>query len=114
MNIEEFNNPFRNLSQQEIDLFLMRNGFSRWRQLESGEYIGLRSLMFTWAVCMDIRIDQVFSYRWCFKDKDEAIYFFDTAKEIDEVPSLRTSLKGHRYIDKPLLVEKDELGFDKW
>lgn len=105
---------FPGMTKEEIDQYLRENQFMMWRQLESGEYIGILPLMFTFSVCMQIERISPYAYRWCFQDFAEALHFYETAKEFDEVPTVRTSLKGHRYRHAPLLIEKDERGFDKW
>lgn len=104
----------QNMTTEEMRDFLLQNNFMRVRQLEDGSWIGTMKLMFTTSVCMDIDELSPFRYRWCFADPEEANHFFDTAVDFDEVPTRRTSLKGHRYRGEPLLREKDEFGFDKW
>lgn len=106
---------FEDWTNDEVHAFLLENNFTAFRQLETGEWIGVMRLMFTMSVCMDITPLSPYAYRWCFADAQEAILFFAEAKEFDEVPSVRTSLKGHRYGGRePLLVEHDERGFPKW
>lgn len=105
---------FENWTNKEIDDFLVENRFIAWRKLETGEVIGILELMFTTSVCMDVTPITPYAYRWCFEDRHEAVAFFEMAKEFDEVPKHRASLKGHRYQNKPLLVENDERGFPKW
>lgn len=96
------------------EYLLTQCDFMKVRQLADGSWIGVMRLMFTYSVCMDIDEVTPFRYRWCFQDKAEADYFFETAVDFDEVPTRRVSLKGHRYRGEPLLREKDEHGFDKW
>lgn len=105
---------FDDWTDKEIDDYLKLNGFKVWRKLETGEVIGILELMFTTSVCMDVTPITPYAYRWCFADSREADIFFSTAVEFDEVPKIRTSLKGHRYTKAPLLVENDERGFPKW
>lgn len=105
---------FEEWTDEEVDKFLTENTFTAWRRLETGEVIGILKLMFTTSVCMDVTPINPYAYRWCFEDPREAVVFFSTAKEFDEVPTHRNSLKGHRYRTKPLLVENDERGFPKW
>lgn len=105
---------FEGMSQAQIDEFLRSNLFIAWRQLPGGEWIGLYPLAFTMSVCMDITKHQAYAYRWCFEDPAEAIYFYENAKEYDEIPTRRESLKGHRYGRTPKLLEFDELGFARW
>jgi hypothetical protein len=105
---------FDEWSKEEVSSFLTENQFIVFRQLETGEWIGLMRLAFTMSVCMDITPMSPFAYRWCFADTKEALFFYENAKEFDEVPTLRATLKGHRYTKAPLLIEYDELGFQKW
>lgn len=64
---------------------------------------------------MDITPTSPYAYRWCFADPVEASRFYETAVEYDEIPTVRTSLKGHRYgSNSPRLIEYDKLGFPKW
>lgn len=108
---------FEGWTKEEVESFMLSNGFITYRQLETGEWIGILPLMFTTSVCMDVTPISAFAYRWCFADAQEAIEFFKSAVEYDEIPApeKRTSLKGHRYGRKgPLLVEYDERGFAKW
>lgn len=109
-----FHDAFEGMTKQEIDEFFQLNQFQAWRQLETGEWIGLYRLTFTLSVCMDVTPYSSYAYRWCFEDHNEAAIFFAQAVEYDEVPTQRNSLKGHRYRTAPLLIEKNELGFDKW
>lgn len=106
---------FDSWTQEEVHAFLLENRFTSFRQLPTGEWIGMLRLMFSMSVCMDITPLSPYTYRWCFADAQEATHFFETAKEFDEVPQIRTSLKGHRYGGRsPLLTENDERGFPKW
>ncbi|HAT1642304.1 TPA: hypothetical protein I8Y18_003466 [Raoultella ornithinolytica] len=105
---------FAGKTDTEVEEFLLSQGFTRVRKIKDGSWIGILPLAFTTSVCMDIEDITPFRYRWCFSDPDEAKYLFDTAKEFDEIPVKRDSLKGHRYRGEPLLREKDEFGFDKW
>ncbi|HGH5398728.1 TPA: hypothetical protein ACJI3N_005332 [Raoultella planticola] len=106
--------PFSEKTDREIESILLDHGFKIVRKIQDGSWIGILPLAFTTSVCMDIDEFTPFRYRWCFADPAEATYLFDTATEFDEVPVKRDSLKGHRYRSKPLLREKDELGFYKW
>ena len=47
-----------------------------------------------------------FRYRWCFEDSKEALYLLQTMTDVDEVPTKRNGLKGHRYFGRPLHVER--------
>ncbi|WP_446914460.1 hypothetical protein, partial [Klebsiella pneumoniae] len=102
------------MDKNEMRNFLLQQGFLRVRQLADDSWIGVLRLAFTTSVCMDIDEVTPFRYRWCFADPAEAIHFFETAVDYDEVPTKRDSLKGHRYVGEPLLREKDEFGYDKW
>ncbi len=107
---------FDDWTEEEVHAFLRENTFVAFRQLPSGEWIGILPLLFTTSVCMDITPISSYSYRWCFEDPMEALDFYTNAQEYDEVPApeKRKSLKGHRYARKPLLIENDERGFPKW
>lgn len=105
---------FNDWTDEEVQNFLIQNEFTCFRKLNTGEWIGILPLMFTYSVCMDITPLRTFTYRWCFALHSEAQFFFRNAKEFDEVPSERSSLKGHRYITSPLYLEYDELGYPKW
>lgn len=105
---------FDHLSDKEVIAFLKENRFSHMRKLPGGEWCALMRLAYTWSVCMDITPYTAFRYRWCFEDIGEALYFLSTAEDYDEVPTLKETLKGHRYRDAPLYREQDALGFEKW
>lgn len=107
---------FDDWTDEEVQEFLTENNFIAFRKLETGEWIGLFPLAFTLSVCMDITPTNPYAYRWCFHDPKEATLFFATAKEYDEVPTERKSLKGHRWAKPtgPLIVEYDEQGFPRW
>ncbi|WP_151708839.1 hypothetical protein [Acinetobacter brisouii] len=105
----------RGMSDDEVRSYLLNEcDFMEVRKLEDGAWIGLLKLAFTLSVCMDIGPITPFAYRWCFKDPREARLFFSTAQAFDDIPAVRTSLKGHRYISEPRIVEYDELGLPKW
>lgn len=104
----------QDLTPEQVAAFLKEQHFTHHRQLEDGSWIGVHRLITTWAVFMDIDLVTTFRYRWCFRDPAEALYFFETAKDFDEIPEVRNSLVGHRYVTAPLLVEYDELGYKKW
>lgn len=109
------NVQFRGMSDEQVEKYLINEcNFIKVRKLQTGEWIGIFKLIFTTSVCMDIDYFTPYAYRWCFEDKEEAELFFENAKEYDEIPKKRDSLKGHRYNSKPLLIEYDELGFKKW
>lgn len=116
MVIDMSNLQFRGMTDEQVEKYLIDDcDFIKVRKLESGEWIGILKLIFTTSVCMDIDYITPYVYRWCFEDKEEAELFFETAKEYDEIPIKRESLKGHRYNkDNPLLIEYDSLGFKKW
>lgn len=105
---------FNTWTDAEAQEFFAANGFICARKLDSGDWVGIYPLLFTTSVCTGITPQRSYTYRWCFEDANEAARFFLIIQEYDDVPTERTSLKGHRYLDKPLLIEKDELGFDRW
>lgn len=102
-------------SSKDADLlaFLEQEGFINAKKLD-GEWVAIMPLAFTVSVCCGIEQYTAYKYRWCFEDPQEAFYFLDNMKNFDDIPEKRTSLKGHRYIDKPLYMEKDAMGFNKW
>lgn len=101
-------------SDEEIEQFLLKEGYLACRKLDDGEWIALLPLAFTLSVCCGPDFINAYQYRWCFKDHEEAVHFFKTCKEVDEIPTRRESLKGHRYARAPLLVEYDEFGHARW
>ena len=105
---------FDDWSDQDLNQFMQENGFLAWRRLATGEVVALLKLMFTLSVCCDVTPSRVFQYRWCFEDPSEAMHFYSNIQEFDEIPTIRSSLKGHRYLSKPLLVEYDQFGYAKW
>lgn len=105
---------FTGWSDSEIDHFLRSNGFTHWTRLNDGEVIGILGLLFTTSVCMGVTPQSTYKYRWCFEDPKEAHLFFSTAEDYDDIPTERSSLRGHRYITSPLLIEYDQLGLPKW
>lgn len=107
---------FVDVPEEEIRAFLTQSGFIDFRQLEDGTVIGLLPLMYTLSVCCDVTPTTAYHYRWCFEDREEAVYFFQSVKKFNEVPTRRKSLKGHRFPRRsgPLLEENDENGFPKW
>jgi len=107
--------PFFSDSDEEIEAFLKEQSFIAVRKLDDGTWIGMLQLMFTMSVCVGITATQTHTHRWCFGDPIEASIFFGTIEHPRQIPEKRESLKGHRYPSgDPLLIEKDELGFDKW
>lgn len=110
------NIEFSGMTDDEVSQWLIGQGYhpNSFRKLDDGEWILLHQLAYTLSVCCGVGKSIVFKYRWCFKDPSEAIEFFKTCENFDDIPKKRDSLKGHRYLDKPLLVEHDELGYPKW
>lgn len=108
------NPSFPNMSDEEVADFLSSQGCQDFRKLPDGEWIALMPLAFTLSICCAPDECSAFKYRWCFEDPAEAHYFFENCQEFDEIPVRRTSLKGHRYLDKPLYVEYDQFGHAKW
>ena len=88
--------------------------FSRVRKLEDGSFVGCMKLTYTMSVCCDISPTTPYAYRWCFKDPEEAFYFYDNIKEFDEIPERRQTLQGHRYTRESRLAATDNLGFKRW
>lgn len=109
-------NSFEGWKDDAVLTFLRASGIYNARKLPEGDWIGLHNLLFTTSVCMGVTPQAMFTYRWCFEDPQEAKAFLNSATAVDDIPhpEKRTSLRGHRYLDKPLLIEKDERGFDKW
>lgn len=109
---------FDSMTDEEVIAWLIENeaikSADEARKLPDGEWIILHQLTFTLSVCCGITKDTMFKYRWCFKDRAEAIEFFNTCENYDDIPAKRTSLVGHRYLTKPRLVEYDDLGYRKW
>lgn len=91
------------MEQQLLDI----GGYTEVRQLEEGDWVGILPLIFTTSVCCGIDLYSPFKYRWCFEDKKEAMLFYNSMVEFDEIPVHRTSLKGHRFTTKPLLELDD-------
>lgn len=124
-NTGDFNSPiianvqskgFRNSTDTEIESFLHAQGFTACRKLDDGDWVGILKLATTWSVCNGINALAPFMYRWCFRDIDEAINFYNIVEEVDDVPEEgnRKSLVGHRWATKALLHMNDEKGFPKW
>lgn len=109
---------FPNMTDEEVISYLIEHCYPvkehELRKLPDGEWIMLYRLAFTWSVCCGVGMHSMFKYRWCFEDKAEAEHFFNTCQNYDDIPVKRNSLKGHRYLDKPLYMEYDELGYEKW
>lgn len=113
---QQTTNPgFKNWSDEQVEQYLLNQGFLACRKLKDGDWIGVMPLMFTTSVCCGMAYISAFQYRWCFQDPNEAWLFFNTCSEVDEVPEHRSSLRGHRYPSSgPLHMEYDELGLKKW
>lgn len=107
---------FANKTDEEVEQFLLSQGFMQVRKLEDGEWIGLLQLAFTLSVCMGIEDITPFKYRWCFANPLHAFKFFNLAEDYDEIPceEYQQSLKGHRHQSKALLILNDENGFPRW
>lgn len=102
------------MSDDEIIAYLEDLGYEHIRKLEDGEWVLIMPLLFTVSVCCGVGKTTSYKYRWCFKDPKEARYFFKNCKTYDEIPTKRSSLKGHRYFDEPRLIEYDKNGFPLW
>lgn len=105
---------FNTWTDAEAQEFFAANGFICARKLDSGDWVGIYPLLFTTSVCTGITPQRSYTYRWCFEDPKEAHLFFSTAEDYDDIPTERSSLRGHRYITSPLLIEYDQLGLPKW
>lgn len=105
---------FEDWPEEKVLAFMKENHFQLPRKLAGGEWCALLRLAFTWSICTDVTPYTPFKYRWCFEDKDEALYFLKTMEDYDEVPVRKTSLRGHRYKTAPLYREQDQFGYDKW
>lgn len=110
------NHEFNGMTDDEVSQWLQSHGYSpsHFRKLDDGEWILLHQLAFTLSVCCGVGKINMFKYRWCFADENEALEFFNTCQNYDDIPAKRESLKGHRYLTKPRIVEYDEYGFEKW
>lgn len=74
------------------------------RKLEDGTWIGLHELMFKRSICVGLGYNQIYQYRWCFKDRARAEIEADKFKKIDDIPELG-SFVAHRTATKPLVVK---------
>lgn len=108
------NDGLQSADDKDMMAFLSKEGFINPKKLDDGEWVAIMQLAFTVSVCCGIERLTAYKYRWCFKDPQEAFYFLENIKDFDEVPTRRASLKGHRYMDNPLYIEKDSRGFNKW
>ena len=92
------------------------NHMITFRRLEDRSVVGVVLLTTTISICTGIDPINLFQYRWCFRDADEAKFFYQNIKELDEVPHVdhRKSLVGHRYTTAPLLMEYCKFGTPKW
>lgn len=113
---ERIYDTFDGRDENWIADFLTANGFIKFKKIEDGTWVGMLKLAFTMSICTDITPVTAFRYRWCFQDPQEAELFFNSIKEYDEVPTVKTSLVGHRYSPAtgPLYVENDAIGIPKW
>lgn len=100
------------------DYLIGLNNMLAFRRLEDNSVVDVALLMTTISICTGVEPLSPFKYRWCFRDAEEAKYFYQNVKEFDEIPSLehRKSLVGHRYHQEtgPLLKEYDQLGIPRW
>lgn len=103
-------------NHEEALAFLQDNHMTHIKVLDDGSYCGIYPLAFTWAVCTDVGPNTAYTYRWCFKDPNEAIAFITELKEFDEVPDFTRykSIRGHRYSDAARAVKNDEHGWRMW
>lgn len=107
---------FANMSDNEVIDWFIENEYNpkNVRKLPDGEWILLHRLAYTWSVCCGVEKSTMFKYRWCFADYAEAKLFFDTCQNYDDIPEVKSSLRGHRYSERPLYMEYDEHGYKKW
>ena len=105
---------FENYTDEEAIACLIGHGYRMIRKLPDGSWCGVLGLMFTLSVCVGITPLSPYTYRWCFEDQEEAVYFVENIESLTEIPERRKSLRGHRYRGAPLLIEHDELGIAKW
>lgn len=94
--------------------FLHEQGFINPKQLADGEWAAIMPLMFSMSVCCGIERSLAFKYRWCFSSTEDALEFFENLENFDDIPAKTDNLVGHRYLDKPLLRQKDALGLERW
>lgn len=105
---------FEEWEDEKVLTFMEENDMLYPRKLDDGSWVAMHRLLFAWSICCDVKPIEQYSYRWCFTDQEEALYFLNTIKEFDEVPVKRNSLKGHRYVDAPRLISYDKNGFKRW
>lgn len=89
-----------------IDDMLGELQFKLARQLDDGTWIGIYRLMYTWSVCSGVDSTNMFMYRWCFEEYEHALEFYNNMKELDDIPTNKTSLVGHRFGTKGPLAKK--------
>ena len=112
-NVENLAYPGMN-DEQVMD-FLIKNYYEHPRKLADGSWVALYMLATTWSVCTDITKESPYAYRWCFTDKNEAMYFLDTIEEFDEIPTRTQSLRGHRFDGGfARVIHYDKDGYRKW
>lgn len=99
---------FEGLTDEQVQEWLKEHGMVMSQKQEDRSWIGLYPLIFTLSVCMGQYT--TYMYRWCFEDKGGALLFFLTAKVLMRC----RSKERHSYRNHPLLIEKDENGYDKW
>ena len=122
----EFKNPFKgekqtsewnnfgNKTDEEVIEWLEQNMFTNLKKLEDGSWVGLTQLLTTMSVCCDITPISPYTYRWCFRNPEEAFAFLEEITEFDQVPTQRKSLVGHRFSQYGRLLKYDENGFKAW
>ena len=111
----EENLAYPGMNDKQVIEFLLKNQYSEPRKLADGSWVALFMLATTWSICTDITKESPYAYRWCFKEKDEAMYFLDTIKEFDEIPVRTQSLRGHRFDSGyARVIHYDKDGFRKW
>ena len=103
------------MNDEQVMDFLIKNCYEHPRKLADGSWVALYMLATTWSVCTDITKESPYAYRWCFTDKNDAMYFLDTIEEFDEIPTRTQSLRGHRFDGGfARVIHYDKDGFRKW
>lgn len=101
-------------SDKEMREFLSSQGYERFRKLPDGEWILIVPLFYSLSVCCGCDKSTMFKYRWCFGDPAEALAFFESCENYDDIPNQKDSLVGHRYDNQPLLMLYDQYGLPRW
>ena len=98
----EPNKPWEEWTDDEQRMYLENEKFFALRKIE-GEWCGLLELATTRSICMGIERLTSFKYRWCFKNRDQALIELDKMTAIDQVPTLGTFVAHrHGFSQEPL------------